>query len=231
MSNRTYTLSFRIHTHYTPVGESSMQTVPPFLLSLSKPKGAKTHKPSKKIIKDLSYQCTSLSGFVWKRWIYPQHPAIKSPGKSMTSRFRGAPMTKPLPQHRGLASLDLRDATATDPKDQAMIQSLVEQMPGGFHATNGFVRKSIRVSCRDVVRCFGEAVWMGLEGWGCLGERKNTFWYILNIREKHCLLTLESLFDDLGGAGRFGNERSIHWICWISLQYPCCGSIGQPRIA
>jgi hypothetical protein len=87
------------------------------------------------------------------------------------------------------------------------------------------------VSCRDVVRCFGEAVWMGLEGWGCLGERKNTFWYILNIREKHCLLTLESLFDDLGGAGRFGNERSIHWICWISLQYPCCGSIGQPRIA
>lgn len=93
-----------------------------------------------------------------------QHPAIKSPGKSMTSRFRGAPMTKPLPQHRGLASLDLRDATATDPKDQAMIQSLVEQMPGGFHATNGFVRKSIRVSCRDVVRSFGEAVWMGLEG-------------------------------------------------------------------
>ena len=55
--------------------------------------------------------------------------------------------------------------------------------------------------------------------------------HILNIREKHCLLTLESLFDDLGGAGRFGNERSIHWICWISLQYPCCGSIGQPRIA
>lgn len=43
-----------------------------------------------------------------------------------------------------LATLDLRDAKATDERDLVMIQSLVEKMPGGFHATNAFVRKSIR---------------------------------------------------------------------------------------
>ncbi|CAK8995219.1 unnamed protein product [Durusdinium trenchii] len=43
-----------------------------------------------------------------------------------------------------LASLDLKDAKASDAKDEAMIRSLVEHMPGGFHATNSFVRRSIR---------------------------------------------------------------------------------------
>lgn len=55
-----------------------------------------------------------------------------------------------------------------------MIQSLVEQMPGGFHATNGFVRKSIRVSCRDVVRAM---FWgSGLDGSveGCAWEEGKT---------------------------------------------------------
>ena len=45
-----------------------------------------------------------------------------------------------------LATLDLRDAQATDKDDEVMIRSLVEQMPGGFRAMNAFMRTSIRDS-------------------------------------------------------------------------------------
>ena len=43
-----------------------------------------------------------------------------------------------------LASLDLREAQATNAEDQRTIRELVEQMPGGFDAVNAFVRGSIR---------------------------------------------------------------------------------------
>lgn len=61
--------------------------------------------------------------------------------------------------HSGLASLDLKDAKASDAKDEAMIRSLVEHMPGGFHATNSFVRRSIREPQSIRSRCFCLIIW------------------------------------------------------------------------
>ncbi|CAK9117949.1 unnamed protein product [Durusdinium trenchii] len=42
-----------------------------------------------------------------------------------------------------VAELDTCSAQATDEEDRQMIHSLIEQMPGGFHAMNSFVRETI----------------------------------------------------------------------------------------
>ncbi|CAE7265726.1 unnamed protein product [Symbiodinium necroappetens] len=53
-----------------------------------------------------------------------------------------------------LASLDLREAQATNAEDQRTIRELVEQMPGGFDAVNAFVRGSIRQALMAVNQSF-----------------------------------------------------------------------------
>ncbi|CAK8993365.1 unnamed protein product [Durusdinium trenchii] len=57
---------------------------------------------------------------------------------------------------RQLAQLDLRDAQASAESDRLMIYALVEQMPGGFDAVNGFVRSSIRDSLLTMHQRFEE---------------------------------------------------------------------------
>jgi len=55
-----------------------------------------------------------------------------------------------------LAKLDLRHARATEPKDEAMIRSLVETMPGGFDSMNEFIRNSIHNALLSVRARFDE---------------------------------------------------------------------------
>lgn len=43
-----------------------------------------------------------------------------------------------------LASLDLRSATASNPKDKEMIDARVRSMPGGFESVNQFVKSQVR---------------------------------------------------------------------------------------
>ena len=44
-----------------------------------------------------------------------------------------------------VATLDVRDAKASDARDQEMIQQLVQAMPGGFDEVNGFMRLALSV--------------------------------------------------------------------------------------
>jgi hypothetical protein len=53
-----------------------------------------------------------------------------------------------------LATLNLEDATATDPNDKAMIDACVIQKHNGFEAVNRFVRESIQKSLELAQECF-----------------------------------------------------------------------------
>lgn len=59
-----------------------------------------------------------------------------------------------------LATLDLRNAQASDPQDLAMIHGLAESSPGGFEVVNGYVRKAIREALEVMHSSFDENVQM-----------------------------------------------------------------------
>eukprot|EP00434_Breviolum_minutum_P036158 symbB.v1.2.032028.t2/scaffold3788.1/size50346/1 len=53
-----------------------------------------------------------------------------------------------------LAKLRLEDATASVQKDKEMISKLVAEMPGGFEAMNGYLRRNIAEALRTMKGVF-----------------------------------------------------------------------------